>query len=241
MAGVAAHSAFRSDPWGRLTRTAEYVGVTTYGTLAQARRAGARVRGVHRPLRGTDPVTGRDYRVQDPDLLRWVHVCLVDSFLSTARRGGLRLSDLEADTYVAEQTRTAALVGLDPAAVPGSVHELRSYLRGIRPQLRATRDARTAALFVVAPPMPTAVAVATPARPAWASVAGLAAASLPRWARRMYLLPGLPMTDLTTTAGLRALRTGLLAVPPALRDGPHLKAARVRLAAHSAKPASRRG
>ena len=47
MAGVAQHSDFREDPWGRLFRTAEYVGVTTYGTTSQARRAGAKVRGIH--------------------------------------------------------------------------------------------------------------------------------------------------------------------------------------------------
>src|SRR5687767_14875805 len=36
MAGVAQHSDFREDPWGRLQRTARFLAGTTYGTAAQA-------------------------------------------------------------------------------------------------------------------------------------------------------------------------------------------------------------
>ena len=34
MAGVAQNSAYQSDPWGRLVRTATYVATTVYGTTA---------------------------------------------------------------------------------------------------------------------------------------------------------------------------------------------------------------
>jgi len=88
MSGVAQHSDFRQDPWGRLFRTADYVGVTTYGSTEQARRAGAKVRGIHRKLAGIEPETGTAYRVDDPELLRWVHCVEVESFLSTAVRCG---------------------------------------------------------------------------------------------------------------------------------------------------------
>ena len=54
---------------------------------------------------------------------------------------------------------------------------------------------------------------------------------MPRWARRLYSLPGLPTTDVAATAAGLAFRTGLLVVPDALRAGPHLKDARRRLAA----------
>jgi uncharacterized protein (DUF2236 family) len=122
------------------------------------------------------------------------------------------------------------LVGLPTAAVPSSVAELADYIQAVRPQLLASVEAHSALRFVLAPPMTTAVAVATPARPAWAGVAALAVAALPRWARRLYRLPGLPTTDLATSAGLRALRLATLALPAAAREGPHLKAARARLA-----------
>lgn len=227
MAGVAQHSDFRTDPWGRLFRTAEYVGVTTYGTTAEATRAAARVRGLHRKLAGIEPESGRAYRVDDPDLLLWVHCVEVESFLTTAVRCGLRLSRAEQDAYYAEQVTNARLVGLSSA--PSSRAEVADYFREVRPQLRVTAEGRAAARFVLLPPMPTRVALGTPARPAWAGLAGTAFAMLPRWARRLYRLPGLPTTDVGATAAGIALRAGLLAVPAALRDGPHLKDAKARM------------
>ncbi|MEP6697351.1 MAG: oxygenase MpaB family protein [Pseudonocardiales bacterium] len=213
------HSDFRADPWGRLVRTGEYVGTITYGTTAQARRAAARVRGMHRRVPGAG----------EPDLLLWVHCCEIESFLSTTRRAGLRLSAAETDRYIEEQDMAARLIGAGPG--PRSMAGLSDYFTDVWPQLGVTAQAREAAHYVLLPPMPAAVRLATPARPAWAGLAGLAFSLLPRWARRMYALPGLPTTDLAATAAVAALRTGLLAVPAALRDGPHLKAARSRLAA----------
>ena len=229
MAGVAQHSDFRGDPWGRLFRTAEYVGVTTFGTTEQARRAGAKVRGIHGRLAGIEPESGTPYRVNDPALLRWVHCCEAESFLSTAVRCGLRLSAADKDRYYAEQTVGAALVGLDPATVPGSTREMADYFREMRPQLRLTAEARRAATFVLWPPMPALVQLGTPARPAWVALATAAAAMLPRWTRRIYRLPGVPTTDVAATAAGLAFRSGLLAVPEALRQGPHVKDARARL------------
>ncbi len=215
---VLTHSSFRTDPWGRLRRTAEYVGTITYSPLPEVRRTAARVRGMHRRVPGAS----------DPDLLLWVHACEVDSFLDTARRGGLRLTAAEADRYLREQIRAAQLIGA--AQAPDTVAGLQAYFDEMRPRLAGTPEADEAARFVLLPPMPRAVSLVTPAKPAWAGVATLAFALLPRWARRMYRLPGLPTTDLGATLGVRALRTGLLAVPPALRDGPHVKAARARAA-----------
>jgi uncharacterized protein (DUF2236 family) len=229
MAGVADHSDFRADPWGRLFRTADYVGVTTYGTTEQARRAGAKVRGIHRRLGGIEPESGRAYRVDDPELLRWVHCVEVESFLSTAVRCGLRLSRAERDAYYAEQTVGATLVGLDPAAVPSSVAEMAAYFRDIRPQLLVTAAARRTAGFVLWPPMPALVRLGTPARPAWVALATAAFAMLPRWARRLYRLPGLPTTDAAATAAGLAFRSGLLVVPERLRHGPAVKEAQARL------------
>ena len=229
MSGVAQHSDFQDDPWGRLFRTADYVGVTTFGTTEQAHRAGARVRGIHRKLAGIEPQSGQAYRVDDPDLLRWVHCVEVESFLTTAVRCGLRLSAAERDRYYAEQTRGAGLVGLDPATVPASVDQMAGYFRNVRPLLRMTPAAREAATFVLWPPMPALVRLGTPARPAWIALAAAAFAMLPRWARRMYRLPGVPTTDIAATAAGIAFRSGLLVVPESLRHGPHVKAARTRL------------
>ena len=111
MAAVEQNGGFEADPWGRLTRTSQYIATTTFGTEVEALRAAARVRGIHRKLRGTDPLTGAEFRLDRPDLLLWVHCCEVDSLLSTALRGGLALTAAESDAYLAEQVRSAELVG----------------------------------------------------------------------------------------------------------------------------------
>jgi uncharacterized protein (DUF2236 family) len=230
MAGVEQHSGFRDDPWGRLFRTADYVGVVTYGTKAEADRAASRVRGRHRRHTGVEPESGIPYAVDDPELLLWVHCCEVDSFLGTARRAGLRLSAAQADRYVAEQVRAAGLAGIPAELVPRTVAEVEAYFRRLRPELRLTAAARSAARFVLFPPMPLAAQLATPARPVWVGVAGLAFGLLPAWARRTYRLPGLPVTDVGATLALRWLRLAVRALPPRLREGPNYRQAKARLA-----------
>jgi uncharacterized protein (DUF2236 family) len=230
MAGVLQHSDFRADPWGRLIHTANYVGVVTFGSTAEVEAIGRRVRALHATVRGSDDATGVTYHASDPHLLRWVHCCEVESFVTTYQRAGGALSPDEVDRYYAEQTRAAAIVGLDPAAVPASAAEMAAYFERMRPELSVDARARRVAGYVVRPPMPRWVVFATPARPAWAGVAGVAAALLPRWVRRLYRLPGLPVTDASATAAVRVLRLGLQRAPERYRDGPHLRAARARLA-----------
>jgi uncharacterized protein (DUF2236 family) len=221
MDGVARFSeGFRESPWPRLARTAAYVDTLTFGTRREALRAVRRVRGIHRRLGGVEERSGREYRVDDPDLLLWVHCCEVDSLLTVARRAGVPLSDDDADRYVAEQVTAAVLVGAREAEVPASVAELAAYFERVQPQLAATPAAWNAWRLVVLPPMPGWVKVLTPARPAWGSLAGLAVATLPRWARRLYRFPGLGLTDAAATAALRAFRQATLALPQKARRSP---------------------
>src|SRR4029077_2626744 len=60
MAGVAEHSDYRGDPWGRLQRTSTFLAVTTFGPEEAAPRAVDKVRGIHRRVHGTAP-DGRAY------------------------------------------------------------------------------------------------------------------------------------------------------------------------------------
>ena len=217
--GVLMNSTFRDDPWGRLVRTADFVGTTTYDSTDAVHRAAARVRGVHRKL-----------GVDDPELLLWVHVCEVASFVEVARDCGLKLTDDEIDAYYLEQVRSAELVGIDPARAPRSRADVQAYFAALRPELQATPDARRILRFVAAPPMPTWVSLVTPARLAWSGVTALSFALLPAWARRMYVGPaGLAVGGPAARASGQALRATLLSVPPRLREGPHRKAARLRL------------
>jgi len=232
MDGVARFSGgFQTAPWPRLVRTAAYVDTLTFGTRTEALAAVERVRGIHRRLAATEPTTGRSYRVDDPDLLLWVHCCEVDSLLSVARRAGVRVSDAEADRYVAEQVTAAELIGVAAADVPRSTAALAAYFDRMRPKLAVTPPAREALRLIVLPPMPARIRLLTPARPAWGGLAGLAVASLPVWARRMYSLPGLRVTEPAATAALKAFRQATLPLPPRVRRSPIVWAGFDRVAA----------
>src|SRR3712207_1925302 len=194
VAGVAQNSTYRSDPWGRLNRTSEFVGTVIYGSTAEVEAAASRLRRMHARMSAVDPATGERFRIDEPDLLRWVHVTEVESFLTTARRAGLGLTDDEVDRYYTEQLRAAELVGLDPSTVPATAAEVAAYYDRVRPELRMTRDAAETAFFLTVPPVPQnwgngALRLGLtlgPARWAYFGVAGTAIALLPPWARRMY-------------------------------------------------------
>jgi uncharacterized protein (DUF2236 family) len=229
------HATYRQDVWVRLTRTAEYIAVTTFGSTTDAMLAASRVRAIHATVHGTLP-TGVEYAADDPQLLAWVHCCLVASFLEVLTRGGVGLTGAEQDQYIEEQVKAAMLVGLEPDEVPHDRAALLDYFRVIKPALECTPTARRAALELLGQGTPRAVEHTTPTRPAWAGVAGLAFAALPPWGRRLYALPELPgaagLTDAATTVGLRTLRSTLRGAPaalPPMGDDPHLKVARARL------------
>ncbi|MEU1853671.1 oxygenase MpaB family protein [Streptomyces sp. NPDC019990] len=202
--GVLQNSDFRRDAWGRLLRTADFVGTTTYGTTEAAERAGARVRKIHSMLTATDPDTGERYGVDEPGLLRWVHCAEIDSYLDVVNRSGIRLTGAEADRYIAEHRQSARLVGLDPRAVPGDRAALAAYFEEVRPHLAAGTEAREVDDFLLRPPTHP---ILVPAREVlWRRVAQLAYASLPPYAHELY---GRPAPEPATVT--RQLRlTGLL-------------------------------
>jgi uncharacterized protein (DUF2236 family) len=145
---------------------------------------------------------------------------MVDSFLDIARRSGMAMSDLQADQYVSEMVLFAELVGVPTADVPANVSEMQSYFQNIASELRASDDAKRAALFLTIPPMPSAVRFATPAAPAWAS--------LPQWARRLYGTPQIPGQNLITDISLKAVRSTFGVIPEVLLAPPIYKQALVR-------------
>ena len=232
---VAQNSGYRADPWGRLLRTSNYVGTVVWGTTEEAERAASRVRRMHARMRAADPRTGKGFRIDEPDLLRWVHVAEVESFLTTAVRAGVRLTPDEVDGYYTEQRRAAELMGLDPATVPGTAADVAAYYEQIRPQLGLTRDGAETMVFLTLPPVPTnwgnrALRLGLtlgPTRWAYTGIASTAFALLPPWARRMYGGPGWPTTDLTaelSARGLRLLLSTLLTALPGHYRTPKLRA-----------------
>jgi uncharacterized protein (DUF2236 family) len=198
MAGVADHSSFRDDPFGRLDRTSRFVIATVYGTTADAERSIALVRRVHRRVRGRAP-DGTPYDASDPELITFVHVTEVDSFLAANRAyGRRRLGRDDADRYCAEMAEVAErLGGVD---VPTTAAATTAWLHERRSDLRLGRHGRATVRFLLNPPVPVL------ARPAHAAVAAAAVGLLPLWAQRALLLPAVPPVDaLVVRPGVNAL------------------------------------
>lgn len=188
MAGVAQHSNYREDPWGRLQRTADFLGVVTFGPKEWALRSVEVVTRVHSRVHGVTS-SGEAYSANDPHLLRWVHLAEVDSFLAAHRRyGSSKLSRDDEDRYVADMSVTAELLGVE--AAPRSVSELRTQLRAYDPELRSTREARDAARYLAFP-----AGLSAAERLGYAPILAGAIALLPLRARLMLRLPFLPVTE----------------------------------------------
>ena len=197
------------EAWGRFGRTVEFVRVRTYGSAEEVERAGRRVRRIHASLTGVD-ADGSVIRLDEPELLLWVHCGEVASYVDIASRCGLRLGPGELDRFVAEQRRSAEVVGLDPGSVPGSVAELAEYYETMRPQVYVCAEARKALLKSFVPDIPwpfTGLKLVVP------PLNTLAFATLPRWVRRKYGTPGSPLTDVSATVTLLAMHQATSRVP----------------------------
>ncbi|MDT5015430.1 MAG: hypothetical protein QOD39_1590 [Mycobacterium sp.] len=190
MAGVAEHSDYRGDPWGRLQRTSTFLAVTTFGPADDAQRAVDKVRGIHQRVRGVAP-DGRPYHAADPHLLEWVHIAEVDSFLLAHQLYGAEPLDQSGrDGYIADAARVAAALGVvDP---PRTERELAERIEAFRPELSSSRSARDAARYLLlTPPLPIA------ARAPYGLLAATSVAMLPAWARMPLLLPYFPPVEAT--------------------------------------------
>ncbi|HZD22509.1 MAG TPA: oxygenase MpaB family protein [Acidimicrobiia bacterium] len=156
VAGVADHSRYRDDPFGRLSRTSAYVTATTFGAMPEVERAVANVRRIHRVVKGVSS-RGVPYDADDPGYSAWVHNVLTDSFLQAHQRfGGRRLTSVEANRFVREQTRVGALLGSDP--MPETATELAVWVAD-HLDVAASAAMEDVVAFLTDPPMRPAVKV----------------------------------------------------------------------------------
>jgi len=193
MAGVEEHSNYREDPLGRLSRTGSFVTGTTYGSTEAAERLIKLVRGIHRKVRGTAP-DGRPYSADDPELVTWVHVTEVSSFLRAHQRfTPFPVRGDQADRYFHEMAVIAERLGGE--RVPRSRAAVRAYFRHVRPELEAGEQALGAIEFLTRPMRGRGANPVTTA--AHQVVIQSAIGLLPPWAREML---GLAQPSLVSQA-----------------------------------------
>jgi uncharacterized protein (DUF2236 family) len=213
IAGANQTSMYERDPWKRLQRTLVLQYTLTFGSKAEAHAAADRINGIHERINGIDPVTGRRYDATDPELLLWVHACLVESALLFERLTVGRLDDRGRQRFHEEQMLAAELVRLPRERIPPTVPELTAYIADtVRSgDLVVTDAARSVAALFLDPPREAQW------RPVLRSVSRLAFGTLPSELRDGYGLPrrrGEGVARSLTLGGLRAVRPLL---PPRVR------------------------
>lgn len=210
MAGVAGHSGYQDDPWGRLQRTADYIATTTFAPIEHAEKMIARVRKIHTYITGTLP-DGRPYAASDPHLLLWVHCAEIESFLVAYQQfGPTTLTPEQADTYVAQTAVSARLLGVvDP---PTTVDELYATLASYGHELEFSESTQDVVdLLIHNPPLDP------PMKWGYDMLKFGAIAILPASARELLGLPASDVGDALvrrpiTSIGMTGLRWSLGAV-----------------------------
>jgi len=189
------------------------VAATAFGDRATAKEAARRVRRRHQTVRGTDPVTGREYSAEDPETQVWVHITEWHSFLAAYRVFGGGLTPEEEDRYMAEGAIIGSLLGAPQESIPASIEEARDYFAAVRPELRISEWADDAIHFVIEPPLTREL---LPFQVPLRLMANAAVALVPRDLRRLADIDRPRAMDAATVAAVRPLL--VLGTIPGARD-----------------------
>jgi uncharacterized protein (DUF2236 family) len=162
LTGVKNHSRYESDPLGRLAGTIRWLTVTTFGSKSAVANESNRVNRLHERVAGKyTKGTGQtvSYRAADKDLLLWVHIAFMESFLVSHQmyakreipKGKFRTG---ADNYISQWSISVAPLGLTEC--PMSEKELEDQITSIHAQglLASTEDTKRVVEFIRNPPLP---------------------------------------------------------------------------------------
>lgn len=197
VAGVGDHSRYREDPLGRLSRTSAYVTATSYGAMPEVEEAVSTVRRIHQRVKGVSE-RGIPYDADDPGFSAWVHNALTDSFLvSNQIFGATKLSQSDADRFVAEQTSVGALLNADP--MPETAAELSDWIVN-HPALAPSTPMEEAVDFLRSPPLSPGLRIG------YKVLQAAAVATLPARIRSILGLRVAPGAIPTGQAAIRGLR-----------------------------------
>jgi uncharacterized protein (DUF2236 family) len=169
---------------------------------------------VHREVHGIDSVTGLPYDAMDPDLLLWVHACLVDSQLLFEELTVGTLDEDGRERFHQEQMAGAELLGLDRARIPATVAELRDHIDSVIASgiLRVSEDTLKVVRLIRRPPPEV------PWRPVLRQIAWWAFATLPDPLRELYGVPWGPLKELRLRTSLRSVKLLRPLMPSRIRE-----------------------
>ena len=151
-AGVAQHSTYDTDPFGRLFRTLESSFAVVFGRRSEAEATLRRVNAIHATVRGRR-ADGAAYSALEPEALLWVHATLVDTALRVYGRFVGPLPPEDEQRYHEESARVGIALGIPEGRMPGTLIALRSWMAGMvsSGEVHVTPDARRIARTVLYP------------------------------------------------------------------------------------------
>jgi uncharacterized protein (DUF2236 family) len=213
VAGANQTGMYDRNPWKRLQRTLILTYTVTFGSREEADAAAAKINEVHTRINGIDPVTGKRYDALDPELLLYVHACLVDSALLFERLTVGRLDDDGRQRFHEEQMLAAELLRIPRGDIPPTIASLRAWMADLedRGDLQVTEGARRVHQLFLDPP-PEAEW-----RPVLRGVSRLAFNTLPPRVREMYGIRVGPATQAAMRATFAAIRAGRPFLPARFR------------------------
>ncbi len=213
IAGARETGFYERNPWRRLQRTLALTYTITFGTTAEADAAAERINDVHERIHGIDAVTGLPYDALDPDLLLYVHACLIESALLFERLTVGGLDDRGRQRFHDEQLLAAEMMRLPRDRVPATVPALRAHLREVEASgiLRGTESARRVAALFLDPPREAEW------RPVLTGVSRLAFWTLPPAVRDLYGVEVTPRRRAAMRAAFASMRRIRPLLPPRYR------------------------
>ena len=213
IAGARETRFYERNPWRRLQRTLLLTYTLTFGTRAEADAAARQINDVHARIKGVDEVTGLPYDALDPDLLLYVHACLVESALLFERLTIGRLDAAGRQRFHEEQMLAAEMMLVPRSLIPPTVGGLRAYLRHIESSglLRVSDSARKVAELFDDPPREAEW------RPVLKGVSRLAFGTLPPAVRKLYGIELTPARRTAMRATFATLRGAHPVLPPRYR------------------------
>jgi uncharacterized protein (DUF2236 family) len=213
VAGANQTGMYERNPWKRLQRTLILTYTLTFGTKAEAHAAADKINEVHTRINGIDPVTGKRYDALDPELLLYVHACLVDSAIVFEQLTVGRLDDAGRQRFHEEQMLAAELCLVPRATIPQTWQDLRAWLADFedRGELQVTDGARKVLDLFFDPPREAEW------RPVLRGVSRLAYGTLPEGNREMYGVPFGPVKQATMRAAFPTIRAVRPLLPPKYR------------------------
>jgi len=213
IAGARETGFYERNPWKRLERTLRLTYMLTFGTRDEADAAADRINDVHVRVNGTDPVTGLPYDALDPELLLWVHACLVDSALLFERMTVGALDDAGRQRFHEEQMLAAEMLKVPREMIPPTVRELRLWMRDVMDSGILQTSPGSDALVDIFRNWPDEAEW----KPVLRGVAWWAFGTLPPPLRELYGIRWNAAKDLTLRANLAAVGATRPLLPPKFR------------------------